>query len=562
MLQKGIYIKAFICLLPITTSLRVYCQKNWESIIYWNNTNINLFNYDILNREIPRVHLTRNNISSPTHTAFANFAGDTVIAYIYPNRSHASYGGVRESKEKFNPVFKDTEFLSNTYPVLFHQVITIKINERTILSDADMDEILNSDSSINQYLQTIKLRDKGFLVLRCRLLNRDSIIISTKDKLTGRSLDEYKFYKTDPYPHIIASYDLSEKEQFGQLMQKRDSLQMQSANSELRFPDSIKVSPVHNDMLLLLKRFPESDTLRIEYRLLKASNVKDSAWNITENEIPVIQFNNLDKGEKYTLQLRYNLTPYAVKEYMIMVGIYWWQVAYMQVLIAFIAGILLTAIAWSIYKRRKEKQLALKEDKRKQLELQLNAVKAQLNPHFIFNALGTLQSLVNRIEIEKANIYLGRVSQLMRSTLENSTKFMTGLDEEISYLRNYLEIESLRFDFKYRIEVEENLAVQDIEIPSMFIQPIVENAIKHGLPAAQEGCLCITIKKEQHNLIILVKDNGMGFRGDVQQGRYGLNLTNERIRLLNQVLSPKQIGFSIESLPGSTTCIFKFENWI
>jgi hypothetical protein len=391
--------------------------------------------------------------------------------------------------------------------------------------------------------------------------SNDSLIITSKDKFTGKLLDKYIFQKIDSKPSIIGTYDLSKKDQFSRLMRNRDSLQLSDKGGYYLDKD-INISPIHNDLLILLKRFPGADSLRIEYRLLRGdTNVKES-WNITENEIPILQFNNLERGENYILQLRYNLTPNIVNEYKINVGIFWWQILYVQLLGAFIAGILLTGIGWSIYKGNKERQLLIKEEKRKKLELELSSIRAQLNPHFIFNALGTLQSLINKVEIERANIYLSRVSILIRYALENSIKAMASLEDEFEYLRNYLEIESFRYKFNYKFEIDEDFPLKDIEIPSMLIQPIVENAIKHGLSKIENGNLIISVIKDYNNICITIYDDGPGFDGNRRGGGFGLRLTKERIVLHNSMLEKEQIKFDIYSSSAGTKCVFKFENWL
>lgn len=521
-------------------------QKVWESLVYWNHTNINLFNYDVL--------YDKDILPGGTATWVA---GDSIVAFIYPG--YSGNEGLKVSNVKFPTAdFQDSAFSS---PLISNHRISIEIDNEVILDKVAMDQLLSGEIIINKYLQTVKFMNRLFLALRCSLKSHDSITITTTNLTNGALLCEYKIYKADPYPRIIAAYDLSEKEQFTQLMQKRDSLQINSEDS-LAVGNFITVSPFHNDLLLLLKRFEETDTLRVQYRLLSPRTEHDTSWKTIENEIPVIQFNNMTKGQKYTLQLRYNLTPHVIKEYRIKVDIYWWQITYVQILIAFIAGVVLTGTGWSIYKRRKEKQLLSKEEKRKQLELQMTSVRAQLNPHFIFNAMGTLQFLINHLEIEKANSYLGRVSILMRSALESSTKIMWSLDEELEYIRNYLEIESLRFEFRYTIEVEMNLSAHEVEMPAIFMQPIVENAIKHGLAVVNKGILEISVKKANNTMVICIKDNGPGFKTPENRGRFGLQLTFERIKLLNQILQDRRILFDIESLPGNTQCILQFENWL
>jgi hypothetical protein len=161
----------------------------------------------------------------------------------------------------------------------------------------------------------------------------------------------------------------------------------------------------------------------------------------------------------------------------------------------------------------KEEKIRLQYGKQLQ-EIRLYAIQTQLNPHFLFNCLNTIKSLVINQENEKAATYLSQFAKLMRSTLENSEKLKINLKESIEYLKNYVEMEKLRFkeDFDFEISFKGEEDPEILQVPPMLIQPFVENAIIHGLvPLQKNKMLKIEFVEEENFLICRVIDNGKGF---------------------------------------------------
>ena len=147
-----------------------------------------------------------------------------------------------------------------------------------------------------------------------------------------------------------------------------------------------------------------------------------------------------------------------------------------------VLGTLLIAaiIGIAYYSRVKGKQK--KERNRRRIrELELRAIRSQMNPHFIFNALSSIQNLINRSANQEANEYLIDFSRLLRKVLATSEKKLVSLSDEIEQLQLYLKLEQLRFPFSYSLAVGKNIEPDAIEIPGMLIQPFVENAVKHGM---------------------------------------------------------------------------------
>jgi two-component sensor histidine kinase len=180
--------------------------------------------------------------------------------------------------------------------------------------------------------------------------------------------------------------------------------------------------------------------------------------------------------------------------------------------------------------------LERKENIKRQInELEIKAIRSQMNPHFLFNALNSIQSLINNNQYKEANFYLEKFSLLMRRVLNNSEKIFITLSDELEAVTLYAELEKLRFNFHFNINVEDAVNTNLIEIPGMIIQPLIENAIVHGL--AQKGIsgkLEISIRKEKAYLNITVKDNGKGLTTNPESHNgFGLKLVKERLNLLN-----------------------------
>jgi tetratricopeptide (TPR) repeat protein len=160
--------------------------------------------------------------------------------------------------------------------------------------------------------------------------------------------------------------------------------------------------------------------------------------------------------------------------------------------------------------------LILRSSRQKRIANQMLALKSlrsQMNPHFIFNALNSVNSFISTSNERAANKYLSEFSRLMRLVLDNSEHNFIPLSSEISMLKLYLNLEHLRFTekFDYRFDVSEDLDVDSFEIPPMLVQPYIENAIWHGLRYKKEkGFLSVEMKEEKGDLKIIIEDDGIG----------------------------------------------------
>lgn len=179
--------------------------------------------------------------------------------------------------------------------------------------------------------------------------------------------------------------------------------------------------------------------------------------------------------------------------------------------------------------------------RRKQIELEQRFLRSQLNPHFISNALVAIQSSLMEGDVQAAEIYLATFSRLMREILENSRQEYISLEDELSMLRDYLEINKKRLKdhLEYSIGVEEDIDEELDQIPPMLIQPFIENAIEHGAPPEGKKLeVSLDVEKKQETIEVTISDNGGGISDGNTSSRRSLSLQiiRERIELLNESL--------------------------
>lgn len=205
-------------------------------------------------------------------------------------------------------------------------------------------------------------------------------------------------------------------------------------------------------------------------------------------------------------------------------------------------------------KLRNQKILALKDTeiheahfKRQMSELELKALRAQINPHFLFNCMNSINRMILEGENENASQYLAKFSKLVRLILENGENPEVTLQNELSLLESYIQLESLRFKGKirYKITVDPVIDVNAMYLPSMVLQPFVENAIWHGLMHKRntgEGIVEIAVTEKDGRLCCAIEDNGVGRekarelaeKSVLKTKSMGMKITEERLRLLSK----------------------------
>jgi ligand-binding sensor domain-containing protein len=272
----------------------------------------------------------------------------------------------------------------------------------------------------------------------------------------------------------------------------------------------------------------------------------DTAWKTTRETF--LSYPSLPSGQ-YQLKL-FAVNKFGVKSNQLQIQFtvekLLWEKLWFQLLVLLFA----IGLAWIIVylriknlKKSAEQKMVLT---RRVGELEQMALKSQMNPHFIFNSLNSIQQYVIDKDIVGANEFITQFSRLIRLTLDISSKLSISLAEEITYISTYLELEKKRFEnkFVYDIVVSGNIDTENHFIPPMILQPYIENAVRHGMRYKKDadGKILISVNKNDQHLICSIEDNGIGRK---QAGKFkssmaveyqskGMTLTAKRIEVFNK----------------------------
>jgi len=332
-------------------------------------------------------------------------------------------------------------------------------------------------------------------------------------------------------------------------------------NENLKYP-SATLNHDQNDVSIfytgITYRKPKNESV---YRYRLSKNEQETEYKYTNNRS--LQFGNLEPGEySFDIAARNNNNIWSENPEVFTFTIkpHYSETLAFKVLAT---GLLLLFAFW-LYKYR-ERQLLNKEKQKqdlKEAELrnkisELDALRNQMNPHFIYNSLNSIQNFIFQNDPVKANYLLSRFSRLMRSSLQLSKLENISLKDEIDYIKNYLELEKMRFEdkFDYKIYIDPDLP-DDLKLPPLLVQPLIENAVKHGLPKSEKhGEIVISYLEDNEYLVISVKDNGKGYMNNVKvneekKGPNALDIIRDRIEIINNVTN-SQAHFRIQAMKES-----------
>lgn len=307
---------------------------------------------------------------------------------------------------------------------------------------------------------------------------------------------------------------------------------------------SRKLNPSEKDIVFSYAgiSFRSAGGVKYFYRLVGL----DTTW--TETTDTRISYQSLSSG-KYKFEV-YSVNNLGVMSKIISIPFeitsHIWGSLWLNLLILAFAVLLTWFIAFRIYKR----SIRLKQEK-SSIEMQFaaleqQALQAQMNPHFLFNCLNSIQQYMLTNEKGKANHYLTSFAELVRITFDISQKKAISLSNEIDYLRKYLEIEKMRFgsNFIYSITLEDSLQPDITDVPPLLLQPYVENSLRHGIRNKEtgDGEVQITFSQSTEALLCEIKDNGVGrkkaneykSKQHIEYQSKGMSMTAKRIELLNK----------------------------
>jgi hypothetical protein len=325
---------------------------------------------------------------------------------------------------------------------------------------------------------------------------------------------------------------------------------------------SVVVSGQEVPIDTLLKLSPQNNNIHFDFVAISFKSAGDivyyyklsgldTGWQQTRETS--LDYPSLPAGD-YQLQL-YAINKFGVKsnvmDYQFSIAAPFWRTWWFYSIVL-LCAIVLTGVLVNNRNKIVRKRLEEKNNFQRQFAmLEQQALQAQMNPHFIFNCLNSIQQFILTDDKEKANEYLTGFAKLIRQTLDNSGKKAITVSEEVNYLSSYLEMEKMRFNenFGYSITVADDVMQDFITMPALLLQPFIENSLRHGIRYKQDGAGRVDINffMEENVLVCQVKDNGIGrkkaaefkSKQHIEYQSKGMSLTEKRIELLNRTHQQK-----------------------
>lgn len=438
------------------------------------------------------------------------------------------------------------------------------VNEKNA-SDFEFTVLLNNKSTITPWSPVTQFTEfgattgnysadiGGYLVAHLR--NKQGAIISSMVVYFKKNSPEIKSLSTSDNA-LVFSRLVNNKDHFSE--QQLDIGWHRQYTSKLAGKtDKLKLSYNENNVLIQVN----SKIYRkeaVEYVLLK-NDREIRAWGANEYDNNNILLKNLDPGE-YTIRIRFKRQRESVTELHFSISSVWYKTAAFKV--AIFALVVMAVVVFTFYRRQKQALVQINK-RAEQTAGELKNIHALLNPHFTFNALNSIQGLVNKGDVDAASKYLSSFGELLRETLKESKTEHISLTKELENLEIYIGLEQIRYPFQYALTVDPTVDLYSATIPPFILQPFVENSIKHGFSKMNGlGKLIVSIEKQGDTMIVKIIDNGPGFDSSSINEGYGMSLSRRRIELLNTNYGEELISLQVENTNEGTLIELFFKNWL
>lgn len=239
----------------------------------------------------------------------------------------------------------------------------------------------------------------------------------------------------------------------------------------------------------------------------------------------------------------------------IIVKAYFYQMLWFKFLIGLIVLFFIYIIFKALLHRQQKKENSKRHLDNKIHNLELSAWRSKINPHFLFNSLNALHFLFIDRDEEKVNTYMKNFSSVLRKTIDNSGKLLNSVEEECNYIEEYMKLEKIKRKDKFLFQITySNDVLKQYFIPSMLLQPVLENSLKHGIKEKSNGIIKIDFYEKENKLICDISDNGEGFKDydkiHSEHKSVGIELIDDKIKIIEKVIQ-KNIIFSFETIYNS-----------
>ena len=368
------------------------------------------------------------------------------------------------------------------------------------------------------------------------MLIKDGNLFISKDFLKNRPVNNFGFYSGPSIKEILVG-GISYKD-------KMNYYGWYDSLKTIHFP----YYENNVDIMYIPRGFSSSDTLIFAWKLEgKFDEWNEVPFTLMEDRLNLAGLDNLKPGKYiFRVRLKKGTGDWLKNEVALTIIIdppFWKTWWFWILVIAGISFLTYGVVKWRVMAVRKQERERANHQKELS-ELEARALRSQMNPHFIFNCLNSIKSLIQQHEEDKSVNYLTTFSKLIRTLFNNADKKEISLYDEIETCKLYLQLEAMRFNtkFSYAVQVDEKMDLKSIQVPALIVQPFIENAIWHGIvPKGEAGHVELSVVKRDKHVEIIIDDNGIGREASKQNksasalmhNSKGVNLTQSRLELDN-----------------------------
>ena len=502
-------------------------------------------------------NLFSNSKSKPVTITDIDIGQQPNYAYIWFSTKEMGMGSYSTFSKTINH-FPYKNYKAQLSPI--EQICRLSYTELLVAPKDTLPAIFNTERSSYQFISDTSLDGANSTVDAKRgsgniiAIIKDGELYFSKEFLGNRSIST-TIYPQDAYIKEILIQGISYQEKI---------------NSFGRFDSikSIRLKYHENnlDIFYAARGFNSSDTVIFAWKLEGVwKDWMEVPYTMLDERMNMSSLNKLEPGEYiFRLKVKNGSGPWLDNEVSLKIIIdppFWQTLWFWTSTILAVSALIFVIVKWRVRAARKHERQKVKHEK-ELLEMESRALRAQMNPHFIFNCLNSIKALIQNNEQQRSIDYLTTFSKLIRTLFHNSDKRQISLYDEIETCKLYTQLEAMRLNnkFRYSFDIDPNIDLKSVMVPALIIQPFIENAIWHGIVPKDEGNITVRIHGNNEAVICEVDDDGIG-RVLSKQNKpvtpvlhdsKGIHLSQARLNL-EKLLNDKNASISITD---------KFENAI
>ena len=524
-----------------------FAQDAGDKNIVWVGTNLGLFTYNKQTQKINSI----DPVNQTGITITEIYTGENGNIWFSTLEKGMGVYNLTHQTTQYYPYPKPNSNSTTKYPI---KTFCYKSPNQFFVAVMDsLPAIFNTERKVYLFIDDSSLHKSPNSTTDIKVDRLGNLVILKGDRFYIADVSKTDLLKTSVIP------DSSLLAPFFREIQLENGKSLANINSNPELLKKIVLRYDQNSFIVFYDVLDVGDkeNLQFAWKVDGHTNGWVEMYRINNDSTQMAFIQDLRPG-KYVLQLKVRIGKEdwrkQIAEMIIIIIPPFWQTWWFWAsLIGAISLLIYLIVKLRVRSVRKQERLKAAHEK-ELLALEAKALRAQMNPHFIFNCLNSIKSLIQDDQKDKSVTYLTTFSKLIRTLFNNADKKEISLYDEIETCKLYLQLEAMRFDakFSYSVNIDESIDLKSIQVPALIIQPFIENAVWHGIVPKGSGNISLSVIKNNGTVEILIDDDGIGREAsrqnkaasNIAHQSKGVNLTQSRLELDN-LLQQRQAKLEI-----------------